>query len=364
MTVADITHYLETIAPLSLQESYDNAGLQTGHPLQEVNAILISLDVTEAVVDEAIAQGCNMIVAHHPVVFTGLKRLTGKTYTERIIIKAVRNNIAIYAIHTNLDNVETGVNAMIAEKLGLVHGRVLQPKPGLLRKLVTFAPEAHAGEVRHALFQAGAGHIGNYDHCSFNVDGAGTFRADATANPFVGKRGEDHEEAETRIEVIYPQWAETAVLRALLKAHPYEEVAYDLYTLGNNHKGVGSGWIAELPQAMEESQFLAMVAGKMQAKGVRYTALLGRDVKKVALCGGSGSFLIKDAIAAGADAFITADVKYHQFFDADGRILLVDIGHFESEQYTSDLLARAISEKFANFAVRLSNVNTNPINYL
>lgn len=364
MTVADITHFLESIAPLSLQESYDNAGLQTGHPLQEITGVLVTLDVTDEVIDEAIQQGCNMIVAHHPLIFGGIKQLTGRTYTERLLIKAVRHQLAIYAIHTNLDNVVGGVNAMIAEKLGLVSGRVLQPKTGLLRKLVTFAPEAQAGDVRYALFQAGAGGIGNYDHCSFNTEGTGTFRANASANPYVGKRGEDHFEPEVRIEVIYPQWAESAIIRALLKAHPYEEVAYDIYTLANTHKGVGSGYIGLLPADMDEADFLQMVARQMEAKGVRHTALLGRPIRKVALCGGSGSFLIKDAIAAGADVFVTADLKYHQFFDADGRILLVDIGHFESEQYTRNLLERAIREKFANFAVRLSKVNTNPINYL
>jgi dinuclear metal center YbgI/SA1388 family protein len=364
MIVSDITHFLESIAPLSLQESYDNAGLQTGHPLQEVSGVLVTLDVTEAVVEEAIQAGCNMIVAHHPVIFGGIKRLTGRSYTERVIIKAVKHDIAIYAIHTNLDNVLDGVNATIAEKLGLIRGSVLQPKPGQLKKMVTFAPEAHAGDVRFALFQAGAGAIGNYDHCSFNASGTGTFRGNASSDPFVGKKGEDHEEAEVRIEVIYPQWAETSVLKALLKAHPYEEVAYDLYNLSNSNKSIGSGWIGMLPEEMDEVDFLRMVATKMEAKGLRHTALLGRKVRKVAVCGGSGSFLIKDAIMAGADVFLTADIKYHQFFDADGRILLVDIGHFESEQYTRNLLESAIREKFANFAVRLSKVNTNPINYL
>lgn len=364
MTVGNIIHYLESLAPLSLQEQYDNSGLLTGDRESTVTSALVALDMTEAVVDEAIALGSNLIIAHHPIIFGGLKKLTGSNYIERTVIKAIRNNIALYAIHTNLDNIAGGVNAQLAQVLGLQHTLVLSPKKGLLRKLVTFAPEADAGNVRFALFEAGAGHIGHYDHCSFNVEGTGTFRGDDTTNPYVGQKGEDHYEPETRLEVIYPAHLENRILAALRKAHPYEEIAFDIYALENNWQEAGSGMIGVLPEPMDEIAFLTMLKSKLMTGCIRHTELRNKPVTKVAVCGGAGSFLLRDAILAGADAFITADLKYHQFFDADGRILMADVGHYESEQFTKDLLTGLLTKKFANFAVHLSNVKTNPVNYL
>lgn len=364
MTIGDITHYLESIAPLSLQESYDNSGLLTGDRTALVTGVLVSLDMTEEVLDEALRQGCNMVVAHHPIIFSGLKKLTGTNYIERTVIKAIREGIALYAIHTNLDNVATGVNDKMADKLGLTDRRILQPRRQILRKLVTFAPHANAGDVRFALFEAGAGSIGHYDHCSFNVEGYGTFRGDETTQPHVGQRGQDHEEPETRLEVIYPMFAEAAILRALRKSHPYEEIAYDIIPLENAWQEAGSGMIGLLPEPMGEDEFLQKLKSTFGAGGIRHTRKIGRNISRVALCGGAGSFLLRDAIMARADAFVTADFKYHQFFDADGHLLLADIGHYESEQYTKDLLHSLLTKKFANFAVHLSKVNTNPVNYL
>ena len=364
MTIGEIIRHLESRAPLSLQESYDNAGLLTGERNAEVTGILISLDMTEAVLDEAAALGCNLIIAHHPIIFGGLKKLTGSNHVERTVIKAIRQHIALYAIHTNLDNIAGGVNAMIAEQIGLTNTRVLQPKRQFLRKLITFAPQANAGDVRFALFEAGAGEIGHYDHCSFNTEGTGTFRGDETTNPFVGRQGEDREEPEVRIEVIFPAHLELQLLKALFRAHPYEEVAYDVITLENAWQEAGSGLLGVLPEPMEEMAFLQMLRDRMQAGGIRYTRLTGRPVSRVAVCGGAGSFLLRDAIMAHADAFVTADLKYHQFFDADGHLLMADIGHYESEQYTGQLISRMLREKFPNFAVHLSKVNTNPVNYL
>lgn len=364
MTIGEVIQHLETIAPLSLQESYDNAGLITGNRASKATGALICLDSTEAVIDEAINLGCNLVIAHHPIVFSGLKQLTGANYIERVIIKAIKNDIAIYAIHTNLDNVKAGVNAIIAEKLGLTDTRVLAPKAGILKKLVTFAPEANAGDVRYALFNAGAGHIGHYDHCSFNASGTGTFRGDATTNPYVGVKGEDHFEPEVRIEVIFPAYLQGKILAALIKNHPYEEVAYDLYSLDNKNQDVGAGLIGHLLEPMDELEFLAKVKETMGCGAVRYTALKQKKVQKVAVCGGSGSFLLRNAIAAGADMLVTADFKYHQFFDADGKIVIADIGHYESEQFTIDLISGILMKKFATFAVHLSKINTNPINYL
>lgn len=363
MKLAELTAYLESIAPLSYQEDYDNSGLIVGNANQEITQGLISLDCTEAVVDEAIRTGCEVIISHHPIVFKGLKKFNGKTYVERVVEKAIRHNIALYAIHTNLDSVMDGVNARICQTLGIRNPRILSAKNGILKKLVTYVPQSHAQAVRSALFEAGAGQIGNYSNCSFNAEGTGTFKAGMDTNPYVGEPGQLHYEGETRIETIYPAHLESKLLMALFLAHPYEEVAYDLYTLTNQHQQVGSGMIGELETPFDENGFLRHLKDRMQAAVVRHTALTGKPVKKVAVCGGSGGFLLKQAIAAGADVFVTADYKYHEFFDAEGKIVIADIGHFESEQFTQHLLYEIIRKKFSNFAVRLTEINTNPIKY-
>ncbi|GAB3922766.1 Nif3-like dinuclear metal center hexameric protein [Mucilaginibacter myungsuensis] len=363
MKLSELTNYLESLAPLIYQEDYDNSGLIVGHPDMEIRQALVSLDCTEAVVDEAISRGCQVIVSHHPIVFKGLKKFNGRTYVERVVEKAIRHNIAIYAIHTNLDHIKTGVNARICETLGLKNCRILSPKGGLLKKLVTYVPHAQAEQVRGALFKAGAGHIGNYSDCSFNAPGDGTFKPGEGTNPYVGQQGERHTEAETRIETIYPAHLESKVLMALFLAHPYEEVAYDLYTLTNQHQEVGAGMIGEVEYPVDERTFLKRVKDKMDASVIRHTELTGRQVKRVAVCGGSGGFLLKQAIAAGADIFVTADYKYHEFFDAEGKLVIADVGHFESEQFTQHLLCEIIQNKFANFAVRLTEINTNPVKY-
>jgi dinuclear metal center YbgI/SA1388 family protein len=364
MKLAELTSYLESIAPLAYQEDYDNSGLIIGKPDMDIHQALVSLDCTEAVVDEAIAKGCQVIVSHHPIVFKGLKRFNGKSYVERVVEKAIKHDIAIYAIHTNLDNVDNGVNARICETLGLQDCRILVPKHGLLKKLITFVPTSHADKVRAALFNAGAGQIGNYGECSFNTEGSGTFKGNENTDPFVGEPGKSHTENEVRIETVYPSNLESKILMALFMEHPYEEVAYDLYPITNQYEKIGSGMVGELEHAMDEAEFLQFVKYKMNASVIRHTSLRGKSVKNVAVCGGSGSFLLKHAIAAGADVFITADFKYHEFFDAEEKIVIADIGHFESEQFTQDLLVEIITKKFTNFAVRLTEVNTNPIKYL
>ncbi|SMO39390.1 Nif3-like dinuclear metal center hexameric protein [Solitalea koreensis] len=364
MQLQQLITYLEQLAPLALQEDYDNAGLIVGSPDREVKKAMVSLDCTEAVVDEAIAQGADLIIAHHPIVFRGLKKLNGKTYVERTVMKAIKNDIALYAIHTNLDNVADGVNAKICEKLGLKNTLILVPKMNLLKKIVTFCPTAQAQYVREALFAAGAGSIGRYDECSFNADGTGTFKGNNETNPFVGESGKLHYEPEVRIETIYPAYLEGNVLKALFAAHPYEEVAYDLYNLLNLNQQVGSGMVGELEEDVETLEFLRYLKQTMNAGVVKYTSITKATVKRIAVCGGAGGFLLKDAIKANADVFITADYKYHEYFDADGKIIIADIGHFESEQFTAELLLEKISKKFPNFAVLLSRVNTNPVNYL
>ena len=364
MKLKEITSHIESIAPLAYQESYDNSGLIFGNPDMEITGAIICLDSTEAVIDEAIAKKCNLVIAHHPIVFSGIKKFNGKNYVERVIIKAIQNNIAIYAAHTNLDNVHNGVNAKIAEMIGLENCSVLAPINGNIKKLVTYCPDENAAAIREALFAAGGGSIGNYEECSFNANGYGTFKAGANANPHVGEIGKQHQEKETRIELIYPVYLESKLLKALFLAHPYEEVAYDLVELSNKNNRVGAGLIGELATEMDEKAFLMHLKTVMKADGMRYTALKGEKVKKIAVCGGSGSFLLKNAMQAGADVFVTADFKYHQFFDAENQIIIADIGHYESEQYTMELFYEILKNKFNTFALHLSKINTNPINYL
>ncbi len=362
-TLSEVVSYLDTLAPAPLQESYDNSGIQVGNPSMIIRSALVTVDVTENVVNEAIGNGSNLIVAHHPVIFENLKRITDASVTERIIMKAIINNIAIIAVHTNLDNVAGGVNTIIAEKLGIEGCTILQPVKGRLRKLVTFIPADHLENVRQALFNAGAGHIGNYDQCSFNAEGKGTFRGGDETHPFAGEPGKFHVEPEVRIETIFPSWLESQVVVALIKAHPYEEVAYDIYPLENSYMQAGAGLSGELTLPLGESEFLLKLKETFHIPVIRHSPLRNRPVSKVAVCGGAGSFLLKEAVASGADFFITGDIKYHQFFDAIDKIVLADIGHFESEQFTKELFYELLTKKFPTFAVRLSETVTNPVTY-
>lgn len=363
MKIGEILKTLEQWAPLQYQESYDNAGLITGDPSWELTAGLITLDCTEDIVNEAIDKGANLIIAHHPIIFRGLKKLNGSNYVERTIIKAIKNDIAIYAIHTNLDNVSTGVNAKIADLLRLKHQKVLVPKTGTLSKLVTFVPKSNTQEVLEALHEAGAGSIGNYDHCSFKVEGTGTFRPNEQANPHIGSANQDETVSESRIEVMFPSHIKGNVISALKDSHPYEEVAYYITALENTNQEVGAGMIGQLDQPMSTVDFLRLVKEKLNVNCIRHTALHKDIVRKIAVCGGSGSFLLRNAISSRADVFITADFKYHEFFDADGKIIIADVGHYESELYTKDLLYKYLNEKIANIALHLSEVDTNPIKY-
>jgi len=363
MKINEIISYLETIADTSLQEEYDNAGLITGNADWKCSGIICSLDVTEEVVKEAIQKKCNLIVAHHPIVFKGLKKINGKNYVEKTIIAAIKNDIAIYAIHTNLDNVKQGVNGRIAQMLGLENCKILSEKDGSLNKLFTFVPVDHADKVRNAIFAAGGGQISNYSECSFNVEGVGTFKGGEGTNPFVGEPGKQHQEKEIKIEIIFPAYLERKIMAALISAHPYEEVAYDIIQLSNSNQSFGSGIIGELVQPVEEKQFLSNLKELFKVPVVRHTRFTGRPIKKVAVCGGAGSFLISKALAAGADVYITADVKYHEFFDANDSLLLADIGHYESEQFTINLLQEVLEQKFPTFAVLKTEVKTNPVAY-
>jgi dinuclear metal center YbgI/SA1388 family protein len=364
MIVRDIIEKLEQFAPLSLQEQYDNSGLLVGSASQEVCGVLIAIDVIEDVVIEAIAKGANLIICHHPIIFSGLKRLTDRSYVERTVRLAIKHDIAIYAAHTNLDNISKGVNHKICQKLGLINTKILVPLSQQLVKLVVFVPSSYAEQVRIALFEGGGGNIGNYDCCSFNVNGSGSFRANENATPFVGEKGKLHVENEVRIEIIVPKGNLGRVVKKMVEVHPYEEVAYDVYPLANNWETAGAGMIGFLDEELSELAFLEKVKETFNAKSLRYTRLIGKEIKKVAVCGGSGANFLSNAIQAGADVFITADFKYHQFFDADGKIVIAEIGHFESEQFTKEIFYELLMKNFTNFAIHLSEVNTNPINYL
>jgi len=363
MKLTDICSYLDSEVPLSFQESYDNCGLQLGLPEWEISSVLLTLDVTEAVIDEAVDTGCGLIISHHPLIFSGIKSITGRTFTERILLKALKNNIAVYSSHTNLDIFSDGVSRKMAEKLGLEKIKVLSPLKKSLIKLVTYIPESHFEIVKEALYKAGAGVTGNYDHCGFSASGTGSFRGNEKTNPFVGEKGKTHFEKEIRFETVLFSHLKAKVIKALIGSHPYEEVAYDLYSLENESTEVGLGCIGELKEDMVEEKFLKFISEVFDADGVRYSALSGKPVRRLALCGGSGYSLLGEAIASGADAFLTADLKYHNYFNADKKILLIDIGHYESEKFSTEILKDLIIKKFPKFAVRFSETNTNPINY-
>jgi len=364
MKIKEIVSALERFAPLPLQDDFDNSGLQIGLTDAEATGALLCLDVTESVLDEAIALGYNLVVSHHPLIFKGYKSITGKDYVERCILKSIKNDIVLYATHTNLDNAYNGVNFKIAEKIGLKNVRVLDPKSNNLMKLVTFVPSAHANHVREALFNAGCGNIGDYDSCSYNLEGEGTFRAKEGANPFCGEIGKLHHEKEERIETILPSFMKNDVIKALIKAHPYEEPAYDLFSLQNEWTRMGAGVIGELEVPETELDFLRRIKKTFEVGCIKHNKLTGREIQTVALCGGSGSFLLSKALRANADVFITGEIKYHDYFGYEDKILMAEIGHYESEQYTKEILYSIIEKQFPNFPLQISKVKTNPIKYL
>ncbi|NHN25342.1 Nif3-like dinuclear metal center hexameric protein [Flavobacterium jejuense] len=363
MKLFEILPILEELAPLAYAEDFDNVGLLVGNPNETINGILVCHDALENVVDEAVSKKCNLIVCFHPILFSGLKKITGKNYVERAIVKAIKNDIAIYAVHTALDNHQKGVNKIFCDALGLTNTKILIPKENYIKKLVTYTIPENATSLRDTLFEAGAGKIGNYEDCSFNSQGIGTYLGNENSNPEIGERFEFVENKEIKIEVTFEKHLESKILKALFKNHVYEEVAYEIYALTNKHQNIGLGMIGEFPEAMNEKQFLSLVKNKMQSGGIRHSAFLNKEIKKVAVLGGSGSFAIKAALQAGADAFLTSDLKYHQFYEAEGKLLLADIGHFESERYTKNYIVDYLKEKITNFAVVLSEENTNPVQY-
>jgi dinuclear metal center YbgI/SA1388 family protein len=363
MIIGDIIDFLEDSFPLSLQEDYDNSGLLCGRKDWEATSVLVCLDAIESVIDEAISLGSNLIIAHHPIIFKGLKKITGSNYVERVIEKCVENKIALYAIHTNLDNHFQGVNRAIANRIGLNDLRILSPMQNSLNKLVVFVPKDAIDQLDHAIFDAGGGKIGNYSECHFRTSGTGTFRPNELANPTIGENNNRSQVEEFRVEYLVSRNKISDVLTAMFRAHPYEDVAYEIYPIENVNQEEGAGMIGILNEPMSELAFLKLIKEKFNCEIIRHTTLLGKNISRVAICGGAGSFLLKKAIQQKADIFITADFKYHEFFDAENKVIIADIGHFESEQFTSNLIADKLKEKFTNFAIRLTKINTNPINY-
>ncbi len=364
MKIKEITNYLERVAPLSYQEKYDNCGLIVGDKDAVAKGVLITLDCTEAIINEAIEKKCNLIIAHHPIIFKGLKKLNGGSYTERSVISAIKNDIAIYAIHTNLDNIYNGVNSRIADMLEVKNCKILRPNSKFIKQLVVYCPATHAKSLRDSLLEYGAGEFASYDNCSFSVIGNGTFRPKKGSNPYFGKVGKIEKVVEERLEFFYNIKDEDGLLECLFRVHPYEQVAYQIYSLDNICTNIGSGMIGELEKEIEADTFLEYIKDRMQTKCIRHTRVCNKKIKKVAFCGGSGSFLLEDAKHHQADIFISSDFKYHEFFDADNNLIIADIGHYESEQFTKDLIYDLLIKKFTKFAFRLSKVNTNPINYL
>jgi dinuclear metal center YbgI/SA1388 family protein len=364
MIVQDVINYLHDLAPLAYAEDFDNVGLLVGNKNQSVSGILVTLDTLESVVDEAIENHCNLIVSFHPIIFKGLKKLTGKTYVERVVIKAIQHDIAIFSIHTALDNAFNGVNSIICDQLGLKNKNILIPQSGTIKKLQTYVPKPNAEELRQALFSAGAGNIGNYEWCSFNIDGEGTYMGNEHSNPTIGKKGELHTENETAVSVTFKKHLQSKVLKTLFKSHPYEEVAYEITTLENTNQHIGMGMIGELENEMNAVECLQFIKTKMNTECIRHSNILNKTIKRIAVLGGSGSFAINAAKSAGVDLFITADLKYHDFFNAENDIVLADIGHYESEQFTKTFLVDYLSKKITSFAIILSKTNTNPIKYL
>ncbi len=364
MKIKEILNILEEMAPLAYAENFDNVGLLVGNQNDEATGVLVCHDALESVIDEAIAKKCNLVVCFHPILFSGLKKITGKSYVESAVLKAIKNDIAIYAVHTALDNHKNGVNKIFCNALGLKNTKVLVPKQNFIQKLVTYTIPENVEKVRNALFDAGAGKIGNYEDCSFNSQGIGTYMGNENSNPEIGERFEFVETQEIKIEVTFEKHLQSKILKALFSNHVYEEVAYEIYDLQNSHQNIGLGMIGELENPMSEMEFLKFVKDKMQCGGIRHSQLLDKPIHKVAVLGGSGSFAIKNAIQANVDVFLTSDLKYHNFYEAENQIVLADIGHFESERYTKNYIVDFLKEKITNFAIVLSEENTNPVKYL
>ena len=363
MRIQNFIDVIEEWAPTAYAEDFDNVGLIIGNPELECKGVLVTHDTLENVVEECIKKDFNLIVSFHPIIFSGLKKLTQSTYVERVVTKAIKNDICVYAIHTALDNHRFGVSHALAENLGLYDIEVLSPKEKTIRKLTTYAPKNEAPVLLEKLYEAGAGKIGNYKECSFISSGKGTFKGNENSNPNLGVKGEKTEVDEVQINLIFELHSQQKILHTLFETHPYEEVAYEVFSLENKNQTIGMGSLGELENEMDEEVFINWVQDKLNIDMVRHSKTIGKKIKKVAVLGGSGSFAISSAIRSNADVFVTADLKYHDFFQAENKILLIDAGHYETEQFTKKLIHDNLIKKLPNFAIALSESITNPVNY-
>lgn len=362
MNIQTFTAKLNSLFNIQQAEDFDNVGLLCGNPEREVSRVLVCHDALEEVIEEAIEKNCQLVVCFHPIIFKGLKKITGKNYVEKAILKAIENKIAIYAIHTALDNDFWGVNEMICQKLGITQSHILMPKPSSLMQLTFYVPTSHAEVVKQALFHTGAGHIGNYDQCSFSTKGIGSFRPLLNANPFLGQHHIQEHTEEEMVSLVFNSHQKSSVISALKRAHPYEEVAFHIVALENANPYIGLGKYGNLPEEMTIEDFLSQVKEKFSLSVIKHSHHHGK-IRKVAVLGGSGAEGIEAAILQKCDAYLTADLKYHDYFRAEKKLLLCDIGHFESERFVVSQIITRLSENFSTFAFLKSEVNTNPVNY-
>lgn len=363
MTIQKVIAEIEKHIAMPQAEDFDNVGLLCGLPERNVSGILVCHDALENVVDEAIQRNCNLIVCFHPIIFSGLKSLTGKNYVERAVLKAIENKVAIYAIHTAFDNDYYGVNAGICNLLGLKNLKILQPKKNNLKQLNVYVPKDYSEKVKEALFSAGAGNIGFYDECSFKVEGKGTFRPTEGSNPFSGEQNVRENADEDMISVIFESFKQNQLIAAMKSAHPYEEVAHQIYQIDNENQYSGLGMYGEFETEMDEREFMSFVKEKFNLNIIKHSDFNQKKIRRVGVLGGSGASGIKAALSKKCDAYLTGDLKYHDYFLAESKMLICDIGHYESEQLVSQQLFEILSQKFSTFAILKSSEKTNPVNY-
>jgi len=364
MTIKQVTQFLEQKFPLYLQEDFDNCGVQCGDVRQEITGAMVCFEMSEQVIDEAIAEGCNLVISHHPLILKrGITKILPTDRVGAMICKALAHNMVLYSMHTNIDSGVGGGNDVFAEKLNLQNVKVLEPHKGLYRKLVVFVPKENAEALKSALFEIGCGVQGNYDSCGYTVHGQGQFRPLKGANPHIGEENQLEHVEEERIEMIYPTGLQRTVVQAIYEHHPYEEPAFDLLPLENESRTIGLGRIGELPKVMPVSEFLECLKDKLGFEHCRYAGDTTKMIHKVAVCGGGGSSFIDLAIASGADAYVSGDFKYHDFFKSHSGTLLVDIGHYEGEYFIKNIIHQQIKENFTNFAALISKMEKVEVKY-
>jgi len=363
MTCGEIIKILETWAPREISLERDNPGLQVGSGKNIVKNILLSLELTMDVINESIAKECNLIITHHPLIFHPVKSLDFQRDKNSMLIeKLIKNDLTLFSAHTNLDFTKNGVSFELAKMLGLKGIDFLVNLSANQYKISVFVPGDHVEEVADAIFNAGGGIIGEYSRCSFRTGGTGTFFGSNKTTPFLGEKGKQEQVSEIKLEAIADSWKLGGIISAVINAHPYEEPAYDIYPLKNKNINYGMGAVGELDKQLGREEFLKYVSEKLKAKCLKYTSGKSESIKKIAVCGGAGTELLKEAVQSGADAFVTADVKYHTFHDAQGKILLVDAGHYETEIHVLNQIEKELSTAAENnFKIFKYSGSTNPV---